>query len=96
MLSGLSVITVILNGIALSAILYRIWEWGITPNRAAVLGINVLIFINLILIAFSLIKNLIKNHQSDAAEKSIAQFLPVYAVWVTIVTFIFPLMFGFA
>ena len=96
MLSGLSVITVILNGIALSAILYRIWEWGITPNRAAVLGINVLIFINLILIAVSLIKNLIKSHQTDAAEKSIAQFLPVYAIWVAIVTFLFPLMFGFA
>src|SRR6056297_619012 len=96
MLSGLSVVTIILNGIALSAILFRIWEWGITPNRAAVLGVNVLILLNLILIAVSLIKNLIKNHQSDAAEKSIAQFLPVYAIWVAIVTFLFPLMFGFA
>lgn len=96
MLSGLSVITIILNGIALSAILYRIWEWGITPNRAAVLGINVLIFINLIMISVSLIKNLIRSHQTDAAEKSIAQFLPFYAIWVVIVTFLFPLLFGFS
>ena len=96
MLSGLSVVTIILNGIALSAILFRIWEWGITPNRAAVVGINLLIFINLVLIAISLIKNLIRGRQSDSVEKSIARFLPVYAVWVAIVTFIFPLIFGFS
>jgi len=96
MLSGLSVVTIILNIIALSAIIYRIWEWGITPNRVAVLGINVLILINLFLIAVSLIKNLIIGQQTDGAKKSIAQFLPVYAVWLAIVTFLFPLLFGFA
>lgn len=96
MLCGLSVVTIILNSIALSAIIFRLWEWGVTPNRAAVLGINVLIFMNLGWIAFSLIKNLISSQQTDAAEKSIAKFLPVYAAWVFIVTFIFPLMFGFA
>lgn len=96
MLCGLSVVTIILNGIALSAIIFRLWEWGITPNRAAVLGINVLIFMNLGWIAFSLVKNLISSQQTDAAEKSIAKFLPVYAAWAFIVTFIFPLMFGFA
>lgn len=96
MLCGLSVVTIILNGIALSAIIFRLWEWGITPNRAAVLGINILIFINLGWIAFSLVKNLVRSHQSEGAEKSIAQFLPVYAAWVFIVTFLFPLMFGFS
>lgn len=96
MLSGLSVVTIILNMIALSAIIFRILEWGITPNRAAVLGINILIFINLGWIAFSLAKNLFSSHQSEGAEKSIAQFLPVYAAWVFIVTFLFPLMFGFS
>ncbi|MEX2568811.1 MAG: hypothetical protein WD431_22910, partial [Cyclobacteriaceae bacterium] len=34
----LSAVTIIVNGITLSAILFRISEWGITPNRAAVLG----------------------------------------------------------
>jgi len=96
MLSGLSVVTIILNGIALSAILFRIWEWGITPNRAAVLGVNVLILLNLIRIAISLTKNLINTRQTDGAEKSIAQFLPFYAGWVVIVTFLFPLLFGFS
>jgi hypothetical protein len=96
MLSGLSVVTIILNGIALSAILFRIWEWGITPNRAAVLGINVLILLNLIWIAISLIKNFKNTRQTNEAEISIAKFLPVYAIWVLIVTFLFPLLFGFS
>jgi uncharacterized membrane protein YqjE len=96
MLSGLSVVTVILNLIALSAIIFRIWEWGVTPNRAAVLGINVLIFVNLIRISQSLLKNFLTNKQNNNAEKSIAQFLPIYAVWLIIVTFLFPLLFGFS
>lgn len=94
MLSGLSVVTIILNGIALSAIIFRIWEWGITPNRAAVAGINTLILFNLLWITSSLIKNFITNRQTDKAEKSIAMFLPIYAVWTVIVTFLFPLFFG--
>jgi len=44
----LSAVTIIVNGVALSAILFRISEWGFTPNRAAVLGGNVLILINLL------------------------------------------------
>lgn len=96
MLSGLSVVTIILNGIALSAILFRIWEWGITPNRAAVLGINVLILLNLIWIATSLIKNFKNTDQTNGAEISIAKLLPIYAIWVLIVTFLFPLLFGFS
>jgi len=36
--------------VALSAILYGVGEYGFTPNRTAVLGSNLLIFFNLILI----------------------------------------------
>ena len=46
MLFLLSVLTIIVNSIALSAILFRISEWGISPNRLAVLGGNILILIN--------------------------------------------------
>src|SRR5690606_17430307 len=37
----LSVLTITINGIALSAIVFRIAELGITPNRMAVLGGNI-------------------------------------------------------
>ncbi|HUH33810.1 MAG TPA: hypothetical protein VLZ28_07640, partial [Daejeonella sp.] len=38
----LSTVTIIVNGIALSAIVFRIVEYGITPNRLAVMGANFL------------------------------------------------------
>ena len=91
----LSVVTVIVNGIALSAILFRISEWGITPNRVAVLGGNVLILINLLLVTTKLFKVLSKKRDITEVGKVISSYLPVYAVWVTIVTFLFPFLFGF-
>ena len=56
LLLGLSFLTICINIIALSAILFRLWTWGITPNRVVVLGSNVLVFINLIIVFIALIK----------------------------------------
>lgn len=94
-LTLLSVVTILVNGIALSAILFRIAEWGITPNRAAVLGSNVLILINLLLVTAKLFRVLAKKTDSHAVGKVISAYLPVYFIWTIIVTFIFPLIFGF-
>lgn len=91
----LSVVTVLVNGFALSAILFRISEWGITPNRAAVLGGNVLILINLLLVTVQLFRVLSKKADLSGVEKAIALYLPVYVVWTIIITFLFPLLFGF-
>lgn len=91
----LAVVTIIVNGIALSAILFRISEWGITPNRAAVLGSNVLILINLLWVTKQLFGVLSKKEAIGSVGKVIAYYLPVYAVWTIIVTFLFPLLFGF-
>ena len=91
----LSVLTVIVNGIALTAILFRISEGGFTPNRAAVLGGNVLILINLLLVTTQLFKVITKKSNLAGVGKVIAFFLPVYCLWTIIVTFIFPVIFGF-
>ncbi len=88
----LSAVTVIVNGIALSAILFRISEWGITPNRMAVLGGNVLILINLLLIVPHLF-HAIAGKPSANVGATIARYLPVYFIWTIIVTFLFPLLF---
>jgi len=91
----LSVVTIIVNGVALSAILFRISEWGFTPNRAAVLGGNILILINLLLVTAQLFRVISKKADIGAVGKAIAFYLPIYFVWTIIVTFIFPLIFGF-
>jgi hypothetical protein len=94
-LFALSIVTIIVNGIALSAILFRISTWGITPNRLAVLGGNVLMLTNLLMVTFKLFKNVSKKAGIDEVENSISIFLPVYIIWTMIVTFIFPLLFHF-
>lgn len=91
LLFGLAIVTVIVNGIALSAILFRISEWGITPNRLAVLGGNILILTNLLIVTYRLFKTIKDSNEKDTIEISIATFLPIYSIWTVIVTFIFRL-----
>ena len=95
MLLGLSIVTIIINGIALSAILFRISEWGITPNRLAVLGPNILILTNLFLVTYWLFKAVKDNTGIDKVGNSIALFLPIYSLWTVLVTFVFPIIFNF-
>ncbi len=94
-LSMLSIVTIVVNGIALSAIVFRISEWGITPNRAAVLGGNLVILIHLLQVTVQLIRMLISNNGLASVDRSIARYLPVYCIWAMIVTFLFPFLFGF-
>ena len=91
----LCIVTIAVNGIALSAILFRISEWGLTPNRAAVLGGNVLILINLLLVTVQLYKVVSKKANINAVGKVISFYLPVYSAWAIIVTFLFPIIFGY-
>jgi len=94
-LLALAMVTLIINLVALSAILYRLGEYGFTPNRVAVLGSNLLIFINLILIAIDLFKVNFKNAEMNRVELTISRYLPFYAIWTLFVTFGFPVMFGY-
>ncbi|ULQ53405.1 hypothetical protein [Flavihumibacter fluvii] len=95
LLFALSAITVIVNGIALSAIVFRISEWGITPNRLAVLGGNVLILANLLIVTYRLFKTMKDSREIMKVENSIASFLPIYVIWIIFMTFIVPLLFNF-
>lgn len=91
----LAVVTVIVNGVAIAAIVFRISEWGMTPNRAAVLGSNVLMLINLLLVTGQLFRVLLRRTSINAVGQAIALYLPVYVVWAAIVAFVFPFLFGF-
>ena len=91
----LSVLTIVVNAVAFSAIVFRIVEGGFTPNRTAVLGGNFLILINLLLVTAQLFKVLTKKSAIDRVGRVIACYLPVYVVWTIIVTFLFSFIFGF-
>jgi hypothetical protein len=95
LLLGLSILSLLINGVAVSAIFYRLFSWGITANRAAVLGSNILIFINLLMVTMALFRAWKNPERSGEAGNSIAAFLPFYGLWAGIVCFIFPLLFCF-
>jgi hypothetical protein len=90
----LSITTVIIDLIALSAIFYRLGTFGITPNRLAVLGSNILVLGNLTLIIIDLYKVNFKKALISEVELTIAKYLPVYLVWTLLVILGFPLIFG--
>lgn len=94
-LVGLSILTIIDNGIALSAIVFRLGEYGISPNRIAVLGSNLLMLTHLSMITYQLIKILNKDAELVEVEKIIGKFLPLYTAWAVVVVFIFPVLFGY-
>jgi hypothetical protein len=95
-LFGLAVLALVDNGIALSAIGFRLFEFGISPNRLAVLGSNALVMAHL-LIATRKIAGFLKGQNTiEEIEHAMTTYLPVYAIWAAIVSFLFPLIFQFS
>ena len=90
----LTVLAIVINSIALFAIITRITN-GLTPNRTVVLVSNILIFVNLILLAKSLYKSYLECNHLDSVESTVARYMTVYAVWTVIVIFVLPFVFGF-
>jgi hypothetical protein len=95
MLFALAVLAAVNNGIALSAIAYRLFEFGWTPNRIAVLGGNVLIMAHLLGVGRALLRLLRGVSGIDAVERTIGRYLPVYVGWTVLVVFVLPHVFGY-
>jgi hypothetical protein len=94
-LFALALVAIIDNGIALSAIGYRLVEFGISPNRLVVLGSNALIMVHLMLATKNLWGFIKGQTTIEEVEKGITSYLPIYAIWAAIVSFLFPLIFQF-
>jgi len=95
LLLSLSLVCIIDNFIALSAISSRIFEFGITPNRVTVTGLNLLVLCHLGLIARQLFLSVKGSYNLSNIETAIVTFLPIYTLWAFIITFLFPLIFNF-
>jgi len=82
------------DAVALSAIGARIGEFGLSPNRVAALGENVILLVNLAWSAVLYGRFLTGRGSLRSLEKWQTDYLPVYAVWAAIVMIVFPLAFG--
>jgi hypothetical protein len=80
----LPLITVILDVVTISAVIYRLNNYGITANKITLLGTNIFMLGHLIYMIFLRMKHKIEQN---------VLYLPVYFVWAAIVVFIFPFIF---
>jgi hypothetical protein len=83
------------DAVALSAIAARISEFGLSPNRVAALGENVILLVNLGWSAVLYIHFLRGRRSFSDLERWQTNYLPVYAVWAAIVVIVFPPLFRY-
>ena len=92
---ALVICALLVDAMALWAILARISAFGFSPNRVAALGENLILVVNLGWSAVLYAKFLRKRTGIAALERWQTAYLPVYAVWAWIVVVVFPLVFRF-
>jgi len=94
---GLILATLVIDLLALSAVLFRLTNdvYGLTPNRIAILGINLLVFGHLVGIFLYYVRFISNKSSFTKLESWITRFLPVYAVWAVVISLALPLIFWY-
>ena len=93
---ALVAVTLLIDAIALSAILFRLTSFGFTPNRVAVLGANLVIMVHLAWLFRTYVGLFRRGIGAGGMRRAVASYLPVYGVWAAAVAFLLPLVFRFA
>jgi hypothetical protein len=92
----LVVSALVIDVVALAAILGRITEFGFTANRTAGLGLNLVLLANLAWSAWLLSGFLLGRRPFARLERWQTAYIPLYAAWAAVVVVAFPVVFGFA
>ncbi|MFE9746769.1 permease prefix domain 1-containing protein [Saccharothrix saharensis] len=92
---ALVVSALVIDVLVLWEITGRITGFGTTPNKAAALGENVILLVNLAWSAWLMLGLLRRRTPFAALERWQTAYLPVYAVWAWVVVLVFPPVFGY-
>lgn len=90
------VAALLLDLLVLGSMLARIGELGLTPNRVAALGLNLLLVVDLAVTAWLSIRLLAGRSTAASLERWQTAYLPVLGVWAAVVVLVLPPAFGFA
>jgi hypothetical protein len=93
---ALAVTATLIDVLVLLAVTNRITGWGTTPNKAAALGENVILLVNLAWTAFLLAEFIRRRRPFDQLDRWQSRYLAVYAAWAWVVVLVFPPIFGYA
>ncbi len=92
---ALVALALIVDMAALTAIAARISEFGFSPNKAAALGMNLALLVNLAWSAWLYARFLRGAGSFAALKRWQTDYLPVYAIWAGIVAVAFPPLFQY-
>jgi len=93
---ALAAVTLLINAIALSAILFRLASFGFTPNRVIVLGANLIIMVHLARMCWAYFRVVRGRAGFTGMRWVVTSYLPVYGAWAAVVAFLLPLAFWFS
>ncbi|MCC6773870.1 MAG: hypothetical protein IT360_21975 [Gemmatimonadaceae bacterium] len=93
---ALLIVTLAIDLVALSAILFRLTSYGLTPNRVVVLGANLVVMTHLAWTCRAYLALIRGKGAADEIQRAVAGYLPVYAGWAALVAFVLPLLFRLA
>ncbi len=86
---------ILLDILVLVSMFARVGELGLTANRVAALGLNLVLLVNLAVTAWLTGRLLAGRAQPVRIERWQTGYLPVFAGWVLIVVLALPPLFGF-
>jgi hypothetical protein len=85
----------VLDLMVLGTMIARIGDLGFTPNRAAVLGLNLVLLVNLAGAAWLSTQFLRGRSRLHRLERWQTSYLPVFALWAAAVVVVLPPLFAF-
>jgi len=91
----LVVSALLLDVLMLAAMLARIAEFGVTANKLAALGLNLVLLVNLVRAAWLGLGFVRHERALRDLERWQTTYLPVYAAWAAVVVVAFPPAFQF-
>ncbi len=85
----------VLDLMVLGAMIARVGDLGFTPNRAATLGLNLVLLVNLSGTAWLSWRFISRRLTFHRVERWQTGYLPIFALWATAVVVLIPPIFGF-
>ena len=85
----------VLDLMVLGAMVARIGDLGFTPNRAATLGLNLVLLVNLAVAAWLSMRFIAGRSTFHRVERWQTTYLPIFALWAAAVVVVLPPIFGF-
>ena len=85
----------VLDVMVLGAMVARIGDLGLTPNRAAALGLNLVLLVNLAGTAWLSTRFLTGRIAFHRLERWQTSYLPIFALWAATVVAVLPPLFAF-